>query len=295
MRAALASPPTARALDVVELLARRADQPLALAALVRELGITRATAHAILTTLSERGWALRDPIGKTYRLGAGLMLAARSADATASLENLTRTAAAALSRKVGMATSVMQIVGDAVVISDFVAPEGDRQDARPGDRIPYVAPFAQSFVAWEPRAARRAWLARSGIANRAVEDRLEAVLAAIRNSGHAVQYMSLAVARAVHAIGALQQETLSDAMRDIIERLLVEITSLEYLPHELQAGKTYSVSAITAPVFDARGRVALSIGVHPFRELSRARIERIARMTTRATQELSRGTAPLVD
>jgi DNA-binding IclR family transcriptional regulator len=223
------------------------------------------------------------------------MLAARSADVAASLENLTRTAAAALSRKVGMATSVMQIVGDAVVISDFVAPEGDRQDARPGDRIPYVAPFAQSFVAWEPRAARRAWLARSGIANRAVEDRLEAVLAAIRNSGHAVQYMSLAVARAVHAIGALQQETLSDAMRDIIERLLVEITSLEYLPHELQAGKTYSVSAITAPVFDARGRVALSIGVHPFRELSRARIERIARMTTRATQELSRGTAPLVD
>lgn len=57
------SPPTARVLDVLELLAQhaRAGTSPRLSDLVRDLGLTQATAHAIMATLCDRGWAIRDP------------------------------------------------------------------------------------------------------------------------------------------------------------------------------------------------------------------------------------------
>jgi hypothetical protein len=46
-------------LDVVELLAGSGKDRLRFSDVVRELGLTQATAHAILTTLCDRGWANR--------------------------------------------------------------------------------------------------------------------------------------------------------------------------------------------------------------------------------------------
>ena len=43
---------------------------------VRELGLTQATAHAILATLCDRGWVSRDPVDKTYSLGPALAVVA---------------------------------------------------------------------------------------------------------------------------------------------------------------------------------------------------------------------------
>ncbi|HXO78642.1 MAG TPA: helix-turn-helix domain-containing protein, partial [Mycobacterium sp.] len=43
-------------LDVIELLAAATEERLRFSDVVRELGLTQATAHAILTTLSDRGW-----------------------------------------------------------------------------------------------------------------------------------------------------------------------------------------------------------------------------------------------
>ena len=50
------SAPTARVLDIVELLARPGNERLRFSDVVRELELTQATAHAILKTLSDRGW-----------------------------------------------------------------------------------------------------------------------------------------------------------------------------------------------------------------------------------------------
>jgi DNA-binding IclR family transcriptional regulator len=67
-----ASPPTGRVLDVLELLAQRDRDGPRLTDVIEELGITRATAHSILTTLCDRGWASRDPApdGKLYPVTA---------------------------------------------------------------------------------------------------------------------------------------------------------------------------------------------------------------------------------
>ena len=61
-------------LDVIELLAAATEDRLRFSDVVRELGLTQATAHAILTTLSDRGWINRDPIDKTFSLGPAVIM-----------------------------------------------------------------------------------------------------------------------------------------------------------------------------------------------------------------------------
>ena len=95
----MASPPTARVLDVIELLARSADRSFTLAQIVRELRITWATGHAILATLVERGWASRDETDKSFRLGPALAVASDEAVAARPLGRLVRRAADDLSRE----------------------------------------------------------------------------------------------------------------------------------------------------------------------------------------------------
>lgn len=290
-----ASPPTARALDVIELLARRAGRPATLAELTRELGITRATAHAIVTTLVARGWLERDPLDKSLAIGPGLGLAARSADAARPLEHAARAAAEKLARELGCAASVTQVVGDVLVILHFVTPPGSTVLARAGDRVPFAAPFAQTFVAWEPARLRREWMERSALSRPALAARLERVLAAIRARGYGVERMSRAASEALRLVAALRDDPLSASMRAIIDRLLTELSTVDYLPGELAPRAKHPVSTIAAPVFDERGRVRLNLGIHPFRDLAVARIQRCGRTVARAASAVSRGRAPAPD
>src|SRR5262245_60941775 len=119
---AAASPPTARVLDVVELLARHTTRALTLTDVVRELGLAYATAHAILATLDDRGWVRRSVSDKSYRLGPALALAARHADGATSPDRAAHDTAAALGEQLGHATSVTEIIADAVVITAFFSP-----------------------------------------------------------------------------------------------------------------------------------------------------------------------------
>ncbi len=45
--------------------------------IVRELDLTQATAHAILKTLSDRGWVTRDPDDQGLRARSGTVVARR--------------------------------------------------------------------------------------------------------------------------------------------------------------------------------------------------------------------------
>ena len=58
-----------------------------------ELGLTQATAHAILTTLCDRGWVSRDPVDKTYSLGPALAVVATRVETARPLAHSARTVA----------------------------------------------------------------------------------------------------------------------------------------------------------------------------------------------------------
>src|SRR5580692_11095409 len=105
------SAPTARVLDVVELLARSGNARLRFSDVVRELDLNQATAHAILKTLCDRGWASRDPVAKTFTLGPALAVVAARTDGLRPLAHAARGAAVRVSNEVGHAGSVVERFG----------------------------------------------------------------------------------------------------------------------------------------------------------------------------------------
>ena len=273
-------------LDVVELLAGSATDRLRFSDVVRELGLTQATAHAILTTLCDRGWASRDPVDKTFSLGPALAVVAARVDTARPLAHTARTAALQLADEFGYPTSVIERVGDSLVITAFEDAGGQSRGA-PGDRIRYAPPFGVAFAAWDTDEQQRAWIQRSAASNPEFARRLQEVLARTRERGFDVDCTTPALTQAAQVVGTLPSDGLPDHVREITERLLVEFTTIGFLTDDDTARQAHPVATIAAPVFDHRGWVPMIVAVHPLQALTRKRIDAIGRRTARVTAAIS--------
>jgi DNA-binding IclR family transcriptional regulator len=253
----------------------------------RELGLTQATAHAILTTLCDRGWASRDPVDKTFSLGPALAVVAARVDTARPLAHTARTAALQLADEFSYATSVIERVGDSLVITAF-EDAGRQSRGAPGDRIRYAPPFGVAFAAWDTDEQQRAWIQRSAATNAEFARRLEDVLARTRERGFDVDCTTPALTQAAQVVGTLPSDGLPDHVREITERLLVEFTTIGFLTDADTARQAQPVATIAAPVFDHRGRVPMIVAVHPLQDLTRKRIDSIGRRLVRVTTNLRR-------
>ncbi|MFC8045297.1 helix-turn-helix domain-containing protein [Nocardia sp. NPDC057353] len=274
------SAPTSRVLDIVELLAGAGEERLRFSDVVHALGLTQATAHAILTTLCERGWAVRDPLDKTFAPGPALTALAAAVQASRPRAALARAAAAELVAELGYAASVVERVGDHLVITAFLAGDDDRRPARPGERIPYAPPFGAAFAAWAPAAEQREWIRRAG-GDAAVTARLEQILARTRARGFDVDWTTPALLQAAQLVETLDEEGLPPHVRRIMDTLLAEFTSIGYLSDDDPGRESRPVFSITAPVLDDRGEVAMILGAHPLRALDAARIAEVGQRVMR--------------
>ncbi len=125
------------------------------------LELSQATAHAILKTLTDRGWVNRDPAAKTFSLGPALSLIAARLDDARPSTNLARDAARRVAATVDIPASVIERAGDDLVITAFEQPKGGAIPASPNERIPYTAPFGVAFAAWDTPDAQQAWIQRA--------------------------------------------------------------------------------------------------------------------------------------
>lgn len=275
-------------LDVVELLARRGSDPLRFSDVVRELGLTQATAHAILTTLCDRGWASRDPVDKTYSLGPALAVVAARMDTARPLAHAARTAALELAHEFGYAASVVERFGDSLVITAF-EDGGHQPGGAPGDRIRYAPPFGVAFAAWDTDEEQRAWIERGAATNSALAQRLKDVLSRTRDRGFDVDCTTPALTQAAQVVGTLPSDGLPAHVREITDQLLVEFTTIGFLSDDAAPRQARPVATIAAPVFDHRGRVAMIVAVHPLQALTRKQIDSIGRRMVRMATAISAG------
>jgi DNA-binding IclR family transcriptional regulator len=273
------SAPTARVIEVVELLAGRGDGGLRYTEIARELNLTQATTHAILKTLCDRGWVSRDPVSKSFALGPGLAFVA-DAVLTRPFVYAARAAAVELVDEFGYAASVSERVGDSLVITAFEG--GD--SPWPGDRIPYAPPFGVGFAAWDTEEERRAWIQRAA-ADVSVTARLEEVLDRTRERGFDVDYTSPALARAARLVGTLDSGAIAlpPSIRGTLDQLRTEFTTIEFP----DGSGHQPVAAVAAPVFDHRGRVSLLLAVHPLVDLSPRKIDTIGQQVVRRATAIS--------
>lgn len=252
------SPPTARVVDVVETLAGGAR--LSLTDLASATGMSRATAHAVVGTLVERGWVRRDE-DKTYAVGPALALLGRDLVAARPADVLAREAAAKLAADTGHTAVVVERVGDAVVVTEVVAAPGLSTPIAVGSRVPYAPPFGPAFVAWAPEAEQRAWVARAEEVNPALAGRLREVLPVVARRGYSLERFDSSSAAVLQALALLQDDVLGEAVREVLGRVLATLTRVDFLPGELRG--SHAVSAIASPVLDASGRVVLNLALQP--------------------------------
>lgn len=256
-----ASPPTARVLDVLEAVAGRPGTRWTLTDLTRTTGMTRATAHAVLSTLTERDWLRRDPSDKAYVVGPALSLLGRHLAAARPADVLAGDAAAKVAAETGYTAVVVEVVADAVVVVDVAAAPGRTTPITVGSKVPYVPPFGPGFAAWAPDEERERWLGRAEAVNPALGDRLRRVLPVIAERGYSLERFDSASASVFEALALLQDDVLGDAVREVLGRVLATLTQVDFLPEELHG--EHVVTSIAAPIRDGDGRVVLNVVLQP--------------------------------
>ncbi|MBE7160584.1 MAG: helix-turn-helix domain-containing protein [Williamsia herbipolensis] len=277
------SPPTDRVVDVMEMLAVEPDRRFSLAQISRAQGITRATGHAILATLVERGWVHRDDVDTTYGLGDRMgSVFARGRAPGRVLDDLLR----GLGRDLDMPVSLATLRGRFLVVTDTVAPASVLSQVAPGLALPVIAPFGREYVAWADDDVRAEWMRVAEPAGAGLVSRLDAVLADVRGRGFTVDRLSRPLVRVHSALQALGDDLVVDGLSASLAAAYAELATIDVTDDELDGGGEISVATISVPV-GSRGRgqaVTMSLAAQPFARLSTSEIRRVAALLRDAAE-----------
>lgn len=259
------SPPTRRVVAVVELLAKRPDNPLSLADICRDLRISRSTGHAILHTLCACGWAIRDPQSGRYSLGPAMTRICRQ---TAPLHRILREPLQQFAAAIDMPVCMSEVRDGCIVVVDAAALGPATPPVPAGVRLPFIAPFGREFVAWAPPADGSAWVEAAGPVNDVFRARIRKVLKEIKNRGYGIERLSDPLLRVYTALQALDDGGQRDPISARLAAALADLTVIDVLPDEFTEAESCALATISAPVFDTAGRVVMSVSAQPYRRLS---------------------------
>jgi DNA-binding IclR family transcriptional regulator len=280
------SAPTARVVDVVELLVRAGEARMRFVDVARELNINQATAHSILKTLCDRSWASRDPVDKSFSVGPALAMIAARANLSRPLASAARAAAAEICREFNYPTSIIERAGDSLVITAFEGGDYPEPPGITGDRIPFVPPFGVVFAAWGTPEEQRMWVDRARADDATVEERLYDVLARTRQRGFDVDCTTPALAEAAQVVDSLNRAGLPQHVLRMLEALRNEFATIGLDFDDSSERSPDPIRTISVPVIDEHRRVALMIGVHPMRTLSAKQIKAIGNRLLKAASAL---------
>lgn len=261
------SPPTERVIAIMQMLGAEPGRSFSLAEISRRLDISRATAHAILATLTAHDWVSRDPDTARYAWGPAIAGLAEIRQFRAELESL----AAATGTQVYLARRD----GDTLVITDVAGESQTAPSIGRGTRTPFVAPFGRDYVAWTSPETQQAWLQGFGRPNDALRTRISAVLNEIRGRGFVVERLTREYLRVYAALQALSTDGEVDAITAQLARAFADLSVIDLLPDELGEGATHNIATVSAPIFNAEGDVTMSVTAAPFTTLDAPAIARL--------------------
>jgi DNA-binding IclR family transcriptional regulator len=287
----VASPAVLRALDVLELLAADPAEALTVTQLARRLEMPRATCHAVLIALAERGYAVRGEDDLRYRLGPASIPVGDAARSINSLLAVTAHEAEILAAETAGCTAVSVRAGDEVRMVrtfDHGGPFATRGQA--GESIRLAPPFGAGFVAWAGEREVTAWLDASvvpldGTARR----RYRAALEAVRDRGYSVTVATPRTPELAAALKTLADRPDAEEARRLRDELILEMTHSEYLPTKLDDAGAVRMLQASAPVFDALGHVAAKIMLFgPSYDLTPDEIDALGRRLCAAADRATR-------
>lgn len=275
------SPPTERVIAVMQLLATEPDRAFTLADISRRLDISRATGHAIMTTLAVHQWALRDGQSGGYSCGPAIAALSRPAN-----NRTFRPVLQELSESIEAQVFLVRREGATLRIVDAVGETLTAPRIGPGFGIPLVAPFGRDYVAWAADTAQQAWLGAVGQPSPKLRTRLTAVLAEVRKRGYVIERLSREYVRVYSALRALAVEGEPDAITRRLAWSFADLTLVDYLPDELDDSEPHRIATVSAPIRDADGFVTMSVAATPFAALTAATISELGARVKAAARRI---------
>lgn len=244
------SPAVERVASILEFLADHPEELVSLSEISRSVGLSAATAHAMLNGLADEGFLIKDPSSKKYCLGPTLVRLGRAAGARDDdVHAIAQAEINRLSEEIGRHIVATRVVGRHVVIFKQAGNVGPwSMTVQVGHRVEFRPPVGTVFLAWADNADVEKWLRQVDVvASDAAITRCIEALTSVRKQGYAA-------ARNVaedtgQRVGAKQAPGAS------LDTLLAG----EYFLNEVDDEQYYSMIQTAAPVFDAQGNVTLAI------------------------------------
>lgn len=251
-----------RALEIIDLMAGLPAQAFTLSEIVKLTGTNVASCHAILNVLVSRGYLLRHPVHKAYRLAPSIVAIGEAAAAHDRLLTSAREGAASIAAATGLETTLSARAGEDIIgVARFGRSPVDRPSLRVGQRVPMRPPFGALFLAWAPSDEVERWIAPDGEATPdAVRAAHEAALALVRQRGFLVTLDSPAHTVFTHEIGGTSSIEAGQASR--LSSLLAALDNGLYQPGTIAPRRAYPAKVICAPIFDAQGQVLYALNLN---------------------------------
>ncbi|MGB8502076.1 IclR family transcriptional regulator [Mycobacterium sp.] len=282
-----ASPPTERAVRVLDFLSQHPQERFGVSELARRVELSKPTCLGIVTTLTESGYLIRDERDKTYRLGPALITLGHRAQESMRVSPAAGEELRRLSTRFATTAALSAVVDNRIALLELVAPPGARVGVEVGQSYPFAPPVGLMFVLWDDEAVRD-WLAKEPtIPLRTDTERLHRVIAVCRADGYLVERLTPGGQR-LYALMAGMSNSLPDELRALLGEIVSDIGERVYLRGEnSEAGQRHDVSVISAPVYDHHRRQAMVASLQIGRALTDAEITERARELVVAADALT--------
>ncbi|MGU3292788.1 helix-turn-helix domain-containing protein [Williamsia sp. M5A3_1d] len=233
------SAPTHRVVTVVEFLVSDPTARPSLAEIVRAVGMTRATAHAVLTQLCADGWVVRGDDNRFAPASAFLGRMAASAR-TRPMVTICGPAIRAAADDLAMPILLAEREDASIIVTDIA---GDIAWAQVGTRIPVGAPLCREFIAWEQPTERSEWLDTVPPPARETVARL---LDTVRDRGFTVENLGREATEVMATLHSVHRADSAPAVQRRVADLLIDLMTSDYRPEELSA--TVPTMSVAVPI-----------------------------------------------
>jgi DNA-binding IclR family transcriptional regulator len=242
-----------RSLAILDVIVK-ADHPVSMTEIVRQMGLPKPTVFRLLSTLENAGWVLREPGGKEYtpgnrlaRLGLDIML-------NSSVRTMRHGILAHVAGEIGETCNITMLDANEIIYIDRVQTQWQLKiDLQPGTRVPlHCSASGKLLISNMPRPKRRALLENLALTrytdNTITDiDLLESELDRIRDTRIGLdneEYLNGLVCIAVPIIDAGGKMVAALAVQAPTARLTI-VRAMDYLPNLRRAAEamaaTYSI------------------------------------------------------
>lgn len=284
-----------RALQVLDFLTVNERGSFTLSELSKSLDVSPGSMFAVLKAMSDGGYVSRHPRHKTYTLGPAVVAAGHAASGAHPVIELARSEMINLAATTGHECSGTVLVGtDILCLAVEGKPTGQELAVAPGQRIPLIPPFGQTFMAWMPPADLQHWIADlPGELQERVTDYLRAYGPVVRQRGYTIGLDDPSPKRRSLTNQLADRPNDSGLREASLQQFFDE--QPDYAVLDFESDVEYPVGNIGAPVFDPDGRVAFCLTLLHNGRLKGSKIAGTAQPVIASAQLLTRqigGRAP---